>query len=191
MLSSLAVVLAVGILAPSQVSVPSGRRFVLQNPVEVQFTVPTNVGPVTGTMEVVRLDTLGIEGSGRFEIRMSVDPQSVQTGDPLMDAFIGNVLGPSLVSFASTDRISPRFRPGAGKVPHDEMWRAVAWMDNRRRHRRLELFYQWTPEQDAGVLSIDHSSSWKGLGMPQVRHPFVKITGDVKLKVQAKLVRAR
>jgi len=193
MLSSVVVVVALGLAAPSQgAAQPAGRRFVLQESAELKFTVPTNVGPVSGTVEVQRLDTRGIEGWGRFEMRFAVDPDSVDTGDALRDDFIRRtVFGGSPISFASTDRVSPKYRPGTGKVPTDEMFSAVAWMDARRRHRRLELFYTWKGSADEGVLRIEHQADWRSLGFQPITHPFVSITGPVQFSLEAKLARTR
>lgn len=169
---------------------PAGRRFVLEQPAKLHFEVPTNIGVIAGSLDVVRLDTRGIEGWGRFELRMEVDPRSVDTGDPLRDRHIaermlGAEKGP--IFLVSTDRVpSEKLSDGSWLLG------ASAWMDARRGNKHVMLRYRWEGKGDRGTLYLEHEATLEELGFqPVTHHPFVQVTGPVKLRLTAPLVRQR
>lgn len=174
--------------APAQTAAePAGRRFVLQEPVPMHFVVDTNVGKVQGTVDVVRIDTQGIEGWGRFVLRMTLDPSSVRTGDRLRDKHIAEfVLSQSAGSLqvASTDRLASLPAEGGGWILG-----ASTWMDAKRNRKHLDLRYLWKGKTDGGVLEFEHIAGLNELGLREPKHPFVEVTGPVKLQFKASLVR--
>lgn len=168
-------------------AVPAGRRFVLQDITPLQFEIPTNVGQVAGTVNVVRLDSQGIEGWGKFELRITIDPNSVQTGDSLRDQHIARVVlseSAGNLFIASTDRLPSLPAEGGGWVLG-----ASTWMDARRNRKHLDLRYLWQPKGDGGTFEFEHVASLADLGLRPPKHPFVEVTGPVKLRFKAALVR--
>lgn len=174
--------------APASVAAePAGRRFVLEEPVPMHFVVDTNVGEVKGTVNVVRVDTQGIEGWGRFILRMTVDPSSVRTGDTLRDKHIAEfVLSQSSGNLlvASTDRLPSLPAEGGGWILG-----ASTWMDAKRNRKHLDLRYLWKAKAGGGVLEFEHIASLNELGLRTPKHPFVEVTGPVKIQFKAPLVR--
>jgi hypothetical protein len=175
-------------------SVPSVRRYELDAPGKLYFTVATNQGDVKGSIKIDRLDVRGIEGWGRFEIRMVIDPTTVATKDPLLDRHIRREIlqaeaGPILLG--SNERLAPRARPGLGKQPEDEMFGAVMWLDRRRSGKRLEMRYLWTGDLEKGLLKVSHRATGSELGLRPSSHPFVEVKGPIQLSFQAKMKRVR
>ncbi len=176
------------------VSGPAVRRYELAAPEKLFFSVSTNQGDVKGSIKIERLDVRGIEGWGRFEMRIVLDPATVATKDALLDRHIRRQIlqaeaGPVLIG--SNERLVPRARPGLGKQPEDEMYGAVMWLDRRRAGKRLELRYHWTGDLEQGLLKVSHSATAAELGLRPSRHPFVEVKGPVHLSFQAKMRRVR
>ena len=173
---------------------PASRKFTIENKEQLHFKLPTNGGVVEGTIDVVRLEATGLEGWGRFEVRMTLDPNSVETGDQVRDDHISRYIlqassGPLVIG--STERLSPRARPGLGETPEDEMFGAVLWLDRRRAGKRVELRYKWEGSKDMGDLHFAHRATIKELGLSRGIHPFVEVTGPIELRFQGRLARKR
>ena len=180
--------------APAPAPVVSGRRYVLAEPVPVKFSIPTSAGPVEGTILATRVDTRGAEGWGRFELRISLDPDSVNTGDPVIDRHIARTVlkaDAGNVSLGSVTRLSPRARAGQGETPEDEMYGARCWLDPTRGGSSVELRYGFEAEADTARLQIAHTATLEELGLGEVKHPFVQVTGPLSLQIDAPLVRSR
>lgn len=183
--------------APTPAPQPAGRAFRLKEPVPLHFTVATNVGPVEGTVVVTDVAGRGLEGWGRFELFLRVDPTTVRTGDRLRDRVIAEQVlqaakGPLLVT-AST-RLSPPRAPASEDAAGPEVSTlpaAVGSLDERRGRKAVELRYAWEGSADGGVLRIEHSATVAELGLTSAPHPFVQLTGPVRLRLEAALVRER
>ncbi len=189
-----ALLLATSVLATPAQDV-QGRRFVLDGAGVVQFEVPTSVGIVRGEIPIEKLETRGIEGWGRFDVRLFLDADRVRTGDKVRDAFIAQTVlhandGPLFL--ASTERKSPAFRAGQGQKPEDEMWSFGAWLDPRRGRGYLPLHYRFTLDEtnNRGRLEITKQATLKELGLEAIPHPFVTITGPVTLRLAVDLTRS-
>jgi hypothetical protein len=168
---------------------PQGRSFVLEAPAPLHFSLPTNVGLVEGTVDVVRIDSRGVEGWGRFELRMTIDPKSVSTGDTLRDAQAQRVVlsgdeGALLV--ASTDRL-----PSIPTPEGTYVLGASTWMDARRGRKHLDLRYTWEGDAESGTIRFTHEATLEELGLRPPAHPFITVTGPLTVKFSAKLVRSR
>lgn len=173
--------------APAPAAQPAGRLFVLETPAKLHFSVPTSIGPVEGTVDVVRVDGRGVEGWGRFDLRIVVDPGTVDTGDALRDRHIARAVlghGSGNLFIGATDRLPPQAAPEGGYILG-----ASAWMDARRGRKHVELRYRWKPGGGGGVFSFEHEATLEELGLPPPQHPFVHVTGPVKLRLSAPLVR--
>lgn len=183
--------------APAPAPQPAGRAYRLKEPVPLRFSVATNVGPVEGTVVVTDVVGRGLEGWGRFELSLRVDPTTVRTGDPLRDRVITEQVlqaakGPVLVT-AST-RLSPPRAPATGETAGAEVSTlpaAVGSLDERRGRRPVELRYAWEGSADGGVLRIEHSATLDELGLAHAPHPFVQLSGPIRLRLEAPLVRER
>lgn len=176
---------------------PAGRAFRLQEPVQLRFSVETNAGPVEGTIAVVDIVGRGLEGWGRFELVMRLDPASVKTGDALRDRIIAERVlqaskGPLVV--AAWNRTTPP-RSLPPDAPPDMVLptlpAAVGVLDERRRRRPIELRYAFEGDAQTGTLQIEHSATLEALGLPKPPHPFVQVTGPVRMTLEAPLVRER
>lgn len=208
MLSATLLSLTVG-LAPLQVAAPSsgaveapapqpaGRAFRLREPVRLRFSVETNVGPIEGTIAVADIVGRGLEGWGRFELVMRLDPSTVNTGDALRDRIIADRVlqaskGPLVV--AAWNRTTPP-RSLPPDAPPDmvlpKLPAAVGVLDDRRRRRPVELRYAFEGDAQQGTLRIEHSATLDALGLPPAPHPFVQVTGPVRMTLEAPLVRER
>ena len=174
--------------------VPLARKFSIEEKQPLHFKFPTNAGLIEGTIDVLRLEAMGVEGWGRFDLRITLDPNSVQTGDPLMDKHIARYIlqgddGPIVVG--ASERLPPKARPGLGEKPEDELFGAVLWLDRRRAGKRVELRFKWEGNKEEGTLFFAHQATVKEMGLSRGVHPFVEVTGPLELRFQAPLSRRR
>lgn len=168
---------------------PAGRVFRLDGPAKMHFEVPTNVGEVRGSVDVVRIDGHGIEGWGRFELRIAVDPTTIRTGDPLRDRHIARHIlqgDAGLLTLAATDRLASIPAEGSEWIQG-----ASAWMDARRGRKHIELRYRFKATGNQGKLELTHEATFAELGLPAPAHPFVEVTGPVKVSLTAPMTRGR
>ncbi len=188
-----ALVLATTLVAPTQDV--QGRRFVLEEKATVQFEVNTTVGVVRGEIPIEKLESRGLEGWGRFDLRLLLQAGAVKTGDAVRDAFIANTVlraNEGALFLASTERKPPTARAGQGTKPEDEMWSVGAWLDPRRGRGYFPMHYRFTLDEtkNKGRLEITKKATLKELGLTNVSHPFVQVTGPVTLRLNVDLVRS-
>lgn len=183
--------------APAPAPQPAGRAFRLAAPVPLRFSVDTNVGPIEGTVQVIDVVGRGLEGWGRFELVVRIDPTTVDTGDELRDRVIAERVlqgskGPLVVAMwnrnAPPRSLPPDAEPGT-VLP--TLPAAVGVLDDRRKRRPVELRYSFEGDAAAGKLRIEHSATLDALGLTAAPHPFVQVTGPVRLTLEAPLVRER
>ncbi len=182
--------------APAPAPQPAGRAFRLEQPVLLHFSVDTNVGPIEGTIAVRDVIGRGLEGWGRFELVLRLDPGSVSTGDPLRDRVIRDRVlqaarGPLVL--AAYTRLSPSRGAAAegADASAPALPAALGVLDERRGRKQVELRYQWEGDAARGTLRIEHSASLDALGLAAAPHPFVQLAGPVRLRLEAPLVRER
>lgn len=183
--------------APAPAPQPVGRAFRLRAPVPVHFSVETNVGPIEGTVQLVDVVGRGLEGWGRFELVMRVDPMTVDTGDRLRDRVIAERVlqgakGPLVIALwnrSAPPRALPPDAPPGAVLP--TLPAASGVLDDRRKRRSIELRYAFEGDAAEGKLRIEHSATLDALGLSAAPHPFVQVTGPVKLRLEAPLVRDR
>lgn len=176
---------------------PAGRAFRLQEPAELRFSVETNAGLIEGTVAVVDIVGRGLEGWGRFELVMRIDPATVKTGDALRDRIIAERVlqaskGPLVVAMwnrTTPPRSLPPDAPPDMVLP--KLPAAVGVLDERRRRRPIELRYSFEGDAQAGTLQFEHSATLDALGLTEAPHPFVQVTGPVRMTLEAPLVRER
>lgn len=201
MLLSTLLSLTIG-LAPLEVAEPpapppAGPVFRLREPAELRFSVETNAGPIEGTIAVADIHSRGLEGWGRFELVIRLDPTTVKTGDSLRDRIIAERVlqaskGPLVIS-AWTRTSPPRSLPP--DAPPDMVLptlpAAHGVLDERRRRRPIALRYSFEAQGQEATLQIEHSATLEALGLTKAPHPFVQITGPVQMTLEAPLVRQR
>jgi hypothetical protein len=178
--------------APAAAAV-NGRRFMLAEPTKARFTVMTNVGEFTGTVDVVRIDARGLDW-GAFEVWVEVDPRTLTCRDPVLDRhFARSILradeGP--IVFGSSERIPPKPASAAGASPDDQLPGARFYLDARRGGRMVEARMKSRIDGDEGRIWLKTEGTLATLGLPQSSHPFIEITGPLVLELDAPLTRRR
>jgi hypothetical protein len=170
----------------------AGPRYGLESgQAQIQFEIPTNIGPVKGTVDIVRLEVKGPQGWSRFSFRLEVDPTSVKTGDAFRDRFIAEkVLKASAGSLVvqGSERVAPRRKSPAEPLSDP---RVRAWMDPARKRAFVEFPYTWADDEDmrGGQFTFRHSAELEKLGLPRPPHPFIKVTGPLKIQFSGHLPR--
>jgi hypothetical protein len=179
--------------AAAPTPVPFGLRWGLAAPAEVTFEAATSVGPVSGTLDLVRLDVRGLEGVGRFEMRGAFDPGSVDVGDELLNGHIARWVLRSkdgAFVFGATRRLPPLAKAGEGAKPEDELFGAGVYLDQRRGGKYLEVRYRFYGNPDGtATLEMQYTAPLEDLGLLPPKHPFVEMKGPITVRVKATLVR--
>lgn len=168
-------------------SVPSlGAALKMAAPSKLQFEVDTSAGPIKGTLSPLRVIARGLGGTGQFELVCEFDPLSLQTGDELRDRMLQRQLfgvDPEPLRFAAYTRVGAEAR-AEGAEP---MATALGFWQTPRGRTRLDVPYGWKPADAGGTLTLTLASTWADLGLPEPAHPFVRVTGPVRLSLQVPL----
>jgi hypothetical protein len=153
----------------------------------LQVEVPTNVGPITVSLPIHRLDIRGVDGRGRFALELWMNPQHIDSGDAVTDAFIArHVLPIERLRVTSSERLTPSNKEDA--TPEEKaLFGAAVWIDAGNRPRYRQLRYKFTPKGAGGELQVTHQATLEQLGVNTPPHPFVQVTGPVTVKLQLKL----
>jgi hypothetical protein len=180
-----------GPLAQSPAAPANVRAYRSESPIPVRFSVQTSVGLVQGTA-LADVEGRALDGWGRFELKVALDPTSVRTGEGLRDRIIarhvlGSSRGPLLLGSVTW------LKPGSGGERADapSLPGAGTWVDGPIARRYLELRYTWEQDKEVGTLRIEHEASLVELGLASPPHPFIEVRGPVSLSMQARLVRER
>lgn len=180
--------------APADAPAPprATSRLRLAAPTPLAFEVPTDAGPIVGTIMLTRLDAAGLSGRGRFDVRVRLDPSTVKTDHPVLDGLIARQMlraaeGPIVLGATS------RLRPPKGASAEDgaaaPLLGGAFWLDARRGGKALAIRYRYTGDRSGGVLEVEHRASLDELGLPPPAHPFVRVTGPVRFHLRARLVK--
>lgn len=165
-----------------------GSALQMAAPVTLHFEVDTSAGPVTGTLAVSRVIARGLGGAGQFELVCEVDPLSLRTGDELRDRLLRRQLfgaRPEALRFAAYTRAGANASAtGQESAP---MATAMGFWQTPHGRTRLDVPYGWEPAGSGGTLRLVLASNWSDLGLPEPEHPFVRVTGPVRMTLQVTL----
>lgn len=174
---------------PKASSATGVTQYQLKHKGTVQITVPTSVGIIKGQMQIKKLELRGPKGWNPFKFRLVLDASSFSSGDALRDKYVvERMLKPSQGDFYlfSLERIAPPW--GEDGQPVGDA-RIKGFMDPVRKGAYVELPYRWDGDREGGVLTVEHEMSLKSLGLPAPEHPFVQVTGPLKISILADLAR--
>jgi hypothetical protein len=180
------------VVAPAPAA-SAGRRYTLAEPTKARFTVMTNVGEFSGTVDVVRVDARGLDW-GAFELWIEVDPHTLSCRDPILDRHFARTIlraneGP--IVFGSSERIPAKQAGVDGSSPEDLLPGARFYLDARRGGRMVEARMKSTLDGDQARVWLKTQGTLAGFGLPPSSHPFIEVTGPLVLELDAPLVRRR
>jgi hypothetical protein len=178
---------------PAPAPAAAGRRYMLAEPTKAHFTVMTNIGELSGTVDVVRVDARGLDW-GPFELWVEVDPRTLSCRDPVLDRHFARTIlradeGP--IVFGSSERITPKASAAPGANSDDQLPGARFYLDARRGGRMVEGRMKSTVEGDQGRVWLKTQGTLAALGLPPSSHPFIEVTGPLVLELDAPVVRRR
>ncbi|MFZ9889118.1 MAG: hypothetical protein ACO3JL_16600, partial [Myxococcota bacterium] len=130
----------------------------------------------------------GLGGSGPFELVCEVDPLSLRTGDDLRDRLLRRQLfgeRPETLRFASYTRVGREDKAGDGTTTLPAM--AMGFWQTPHGQVRLDAPYGFEPAASGGTLTVVLESQWSDLALPEPEHPFVRVTGPVRVTLRAPL----
>lgn len=167
--------------------VPSlGAALQMAAPAKLQFEVDTTAGPIKGTLSPSAVIARGLSGTGQFELVCEFDPLSLHTGDDLRDRMLHRQLfgaNPGALRFAAYTRVGAE-ASAEGSTP---MATAMGFWQTPQGRTRLDVPYAWSPADAGGTLTLTLVSTWAELGLPEPAHPFVRVTGPVRVTLQVPL----